>query len=156
MSQPGSPVQSLEITREIEIAAPIHIVFESILEQIGPLNEAADGTSMPMKLELWPGGRWFRDCGGDTGHFWGVVQSIRPNDMLEIHGPLFISAATISHVIYRLAEEGPLTRIWFAHRAFGQIPPEYQDGFRITREWEKQFERIRLLSERRATIADRE
>ena len=69
-------VSAFEIVKEEEIAAPIEIVFETILEQMGPMNSTPE-KPMPMKLEAWPGGRWFRDLGDNTGHFWGVVQAIK-------------------------------------------------------------------------------
>lgn len=71
-------LQTLEIVKEELIAAPIGVVFETILEQMGPLNEAPDGTPICMTLEAWPGGRWFRDLGNNTGHLWGHVQAIKP------------------------------------------------------------------------------
>ena len=46
---------------------------------------------MPMILETKPGGRWYRDLGGDNGHHWGFVQSIKRPALLEIWGPLFMS-----------------------------------------------------------------
>ena len=46
---------------------------------------------MSMKIEPWPGGRWYRDLGNNTGHFWGHVQAIKPPALLEICGPLFMS-----------------------------------------------------------------
>ena len=55
LSEQGT--QTLEVTRDEVIAAPLEIVFESILEQMGPYNETGDGKPMPMKLEAWPGGR---------------------------------------------------------------------------------------------------
>src|SRR5216684_5216166 len=84
-------VHALEIVKEEEIAAPIDVVFETILEQMGPENEAPGTGPMPVKLEAWPGGRWYRDLGDDAGHFWGNVQAIKPPTLLEICGPLFIS-----------------------------------------------------------------
>jgi hypothetical protein len=126
-------MQTLEIIKEEEIAASIDIVFESILEQIGPHNETPDGKPLPMKLEAWPGGRWFRDLGNNSGHLWGHVQSIKSPTLLEIHGPLFMSSPVISHVLYRLTAEGGTTRLKFSHRAIGQIsPPEQPDGAKIT------------------------
>ena len=50
-----------------------------------------------MKIEAWPGGRWFRALGNNTGHLWDHVQSIKPPKLLEIHGPLFMSTPAISH-----------------------------------------------------------
>jgi hypothetical protein len=55
-------VQTFEIVKQEQIAAPIDIVFETILEQMGPLNSTPE-KPMPMKLEAWPGGRWFRGLG---------------------------------------------------------------------------------------------
>ena len=40
-------VQAFEITKEEEIAAPMGIVFEAILEQMGPLNSTPE-KPMPM------------------------------------------------------------------------------------------------------------
>src|SRR5262244_4027383 len=89
-------IQTLEVTREEKIAAPIEVVFETLLEQLGPLNETRPGSPLPMKLEPWPGGRWYRDLGNNTGHFWGHVQVIKPPALLEISGPLFMSYPAIS------------------------------------------------------------
>jgi hypothetical protein len=61
--QPES-VHTLDIGREINIAAPIEITFESILEELGPGSVLPDGKPFPMKIEPWPGGRWYRDLGG--------------------------------------------------------------------------------------------
>jgi uncharacterized protein YndB with AHSA1/START domain len=113
-------VQTFEIVKEEQIAAPIDIVFETILEQMGPLN-ATPEKPMPMKLEAWPGGRWFRDLGNNAGHFWGVVQAIKPPSLLEISGPLFMSTPAVSNIQYRLTEEKGITRLRFVHRAMGWI-----------------------------------
>jgi uncharacterized protein YndB with AHSA1/START domain len=110
--------QAFEIVKEEQIAAPVDIVFETILEQMGPLNSTPE-KPMPMKLEAWPGGRWFRDLGGNTGHFWGVVQAIKPPSLLEISGPLFMSTPAVSNIQYRLSEENGVTRLRFVHRAMG-------------------------------------
>ena len=55
---------------------------------MGRLNETPDGKPLPMLLEPHPGGRWFRDLGGDNGHLWGFVQSIKRPVLLEIWGIL--------------------------------------------------------------------
>src|ERR1700723_1967716 len=88
----------LHIHQEIEVNAPIALVFESVLEQVGPGGDRLDGTPMPMTLEAWPGGRWFRDLGDNAGHFWGHVQVIKPPTLLEIFGPMPMSYPAINHV----------------------------------------------------------
>jgi uncharacterized protein YndB with AHSA1/START domain len=142
-------VHTLEFLKEEEIAAPIDIVFETILEEIGPKNEGQGSQPMPMKLEAWPGGRWFRDLGNGAGHWWGSVQSIKPPSLLEICGPLFMSYPAISNVQYRLTEENGLTRLKFSHRAVGYIAydPQIRENWRsIEAGWGSILERIRTAS----------
>jgi hypothetical protein len=142
-------IQTLEVTKDEEIAAPIDIVFETILEQMGPHNETPDGTPLPMKIEPWPGGRWFRDLGNNTGHLWGHVQSIKAPTLLEIYGPLFMSSPAISNVQYRLTFERGATRVKFSHRAIGQIAPELRDGVNVNKGWTSLITRIRNIAERK-------
>jgi uncharacterized protein YndB with AHSA1/START domain len=141
--------QTLEIIKDELIAAPIDIVFETILEQMGPYNEGGDKKPMPMKLEAWPGGRWYRDLGNNAGHYWGHVQAIKPPTLLEIYGPLFMSGAVISNVQYRLTAEQGGTRIKFVHRASGAIAPEYRDGRNINAGWGGLLARIREQAEKK-------
>jgi uncharacterized protein YndB with AHSA1/START domain len=138
-------VETFEIVKEEEIVAPIDIVFETILEQMGPLNSTPE-KPMPMTLEAWPGGRWFRDLGDNTGHFWGVVQAIKSPSLLEIHGPLFISTPAVSNIQYRLSEKDGLTHVRFVHRAMGWIG----DGDRgVDAGWTDLIMRIRTAAEKK-------
>jgi uncharacterized protein YndB with AHSA1/START domain len=140
-------VQTFEIVKQEEIAAPMDIVFETILEQMGPLNSTPE-KPMPMKLEAWPGGRWFRDLGNNAGHFWGVVQAIKPPALLEICGPLFMSTPATNNIQYRLTEENGLTHVHFIHRAMGWIG----EGDRGVQEgWTDLIARIRAAAEKRGS-----
>jgi hypothetical protein len=93
---------TLNIDQEIRVHASVEATFAALLEEMGPSNRKPDGEPMPMKLEAWPGGRWFRDLGEHTGHFWGHVQAIKRPTLLEITGPLFMSSPVVSIVQYRL------------------------------------------------------
>jgi uncharacterized protein YndB with AHSA1/START domain len=139
-------LQAFEIIKEEEIAAPIDIVFATILEQMGPMNSTPE-KPMPMILEAWPGGRWYRDLGDSTGHFWGNVQAIKPPSLLEISGPLFMSNPAISNIQYRLAEEEGITRMRFVHRAMGWVGEQERavDGG-----WKQLIDRIRIAAAERA------
>lgn len=150
LTKPTEPgIHTLEIIKDEEIAASIEIVFETLLEQIGPYNETPEGTPMVMHLEAWPGGRWFRDLGNNAGHFWGNVQAIKPPTLLEISGPLFMSFPVISNVQYRLAEVEGLTRVQFTHRAIGQIPAEFRDGTNMNKGWGHILKKLRETAERK-------
>ena len=130
MATPATALDSLTLTvsEEIHVAAPLETTFAALLEQLGPSNEHPDGTRMPMKLEGWPGGRWFRDLGDNNGHFWGHVQAIKRPILLEIVGPLFMSYPVASNVQYRLSEEPGGTLIRFCHTALGLIQEDHRQG----------------------------
>ncbi len=95
---------TLNIIEEIHVRASLDATFAALLEQLGPNNETGEGRPMPMKIEPWPGGRWYRDLGENNGHFWGNVQAIKRPTLLEICGPLFMSYPAVSNVQYRLSE----------------------------------------------------
>src|SRR5438874_12498132 len=90
LTLPGIESLSLTVNEVIRVRAPLDATFQALLEQLGPRSEMTDGTPMPMKLEPWPGGRWFRDLGEGNGHFWGVVQAIKKPTLLELPVPLFM------------------------------------------------------------------
>ena len=112
---------TLRIEEEIHVHASLDQTFAALLEQLGPENTGAEGKPMPMKIEAWPGGRWYRDLGNNAGHFWGNVQAIKPPTLLEICGPLFMSYPTISNVQYRLTEENGITRLKFTTERWGRF-----------------------------------
>jgi uncharacterized protein YndB with AHSA1/START domain len=140
-------VESLEISKEIEIAAPIDVAFEAMLDVLGPEGQMPGGKPFPMTIEPRPGGRWYRDLGNNSGHLWGHVQVIKPPTLLEICGPLMMSYPAPNHLQYRLTAEGGVTRLVFLHRAIGLILPEHRDG--LPEGWQYWLERIRELAERK-------
>jgi uncharacterized protein YndB with AHSA1/START domain len=142
-------VRSFAIRREDLIEASIEIVFETILEQMGPLNMKPDDVAMPMKLEAVPGGRWYRDLGNGNGHMWGHVQAIKAPELLEIYGPLFMSFPATSNIQYRLTREGSGTRLQFVHAAMGLIPDEISAN--VSTGWDNLLGRIRTAAEGRKT-----
>ncbi len=116
------------IEKELEIDAPVEAVFESILAEMNAIPDGS-GKAMNLKLEAWPGGRWFRDLGEGVGHLWGHVQVIKPPALIEITGPLMMSMPVMNHVSYRiLPADGGGSRLVFKHRAFGDIDPRMASG----------------------------
>jgi hypothetical protein len=145
LTLPGIESLSLSVNEEIRVRAALDRTFKALLEQLGPYNETPDGTSMPMKLESWPGGRWFRDLGDGNGHFWGVVQAIKTPSLLEIAGPLFMSYPVVNNVQYRLSEENGVTIIKFRHAGFGLIADEHKSG--VVKGWAYIHENVRKRAE---------
>lgn len=145
---PERTMRSLYIQRSVDIAAPADIAFAATLEQLGPASEMPDGKPFPMKIEPWPGGRWFRDLGNNTGHLWAHIQVIKPPTLLELCGPLFMSYPAISHVAYRFAADGPGTRLTLTHRAIGELMEEHTTG--VQEGWDFELKLIRQRAEKRA------
>jgi hypothetical protein len=142
---------TLNITQEIHVRASLEVTFEALLEQLGPGNQVTDGTPMPMKLEAWPGGRWFRDLGEGNGHLWGHVQAIKRPTLLEFTGPLFMSYPVVSNVQYRLSETDGGTLIKFHHAALGLIQDDHRRG--VTGGWGTMHERVRKAAEAQRSLA---
>jgi len=136
---------TLGITEEIHVRAPLEATFGALLEQLGPFNETAEDRPMPMKLEAWPGGRWYRNLVDNNGHSWGVVQAIKRPTLLEITGPLFMSYAVVSNLQYRLSEKDGGTLLTFHHTALGLILEDHRKG--VTGGWKHIHEGVRKRAE---------
>src|SRR5260221_9797863 len=119
---------TLGITEEIRVRASLDATFAALLEQLGPYSEVPESGPMPMKIEAWPGGRWYRDLGDGNGHFWGVVQAIKRPTLLEITGPLFMSYPVVSNVQDRFSEVDGGTLIKFHHAALGLIEDQHREN----------------------------
>jgi len=133
------------INQEIHVKAPLDVTFAALLEQLGPGNETTDGKSLSMKIEAWPGGRWYRDLGDGDGHFWANVQAIKKPNLLEFAGPLFASFPMVSNVQYRLSEEDGGTLISFRHTALGFVSEEHKVG--MNKGWGAMNDRVRVKAE---------
>lgn len=136
---------TLNITKEMHVRSSLVATFAALLVQLGPANEGHEGRPMPMVLEAWPGGRWFRDLGEGNGHFWAHVQAIKQPTLLELTGPLFMSSPVASNVQYRLTEVEGGTLISFRHTAFGFVPDEYREG--VGQGWAHLLEGVRKRAE---------
>lgn len=137
---------TLTVKEEIHVRASIAKTFEALLEQLGPMNEVPEVGPMPMKLEAWPGGRWFRDLGGENGHFWAHVQAIKRPTLLELVGPLFMSYPVSSNLQYRLTDEPDGTLIKFRHLALGLIEDDHRKG--VVKGWSTIHARVKAAAER--------
>jgi len=139
---------TLIVSKEIRVEASLEDTFAALLEQLGPENDTPEGVKMPMKIEPWPGGRWYRDLGDNNGHLWGHVQAIKRPTLVEIWGPLFMSYAAVSNVQYRLSEVNGGTLIKFHHRAMGTIQDDHREG--VNKGWTHILTRIRERAETRS------
>ena len=143
----GQTLENLTFTlnQEIHVKAPLETTFAALLEQLGPGNETMEGKSLNLKIEAWPGGRWYRDLGDGNGHFWAVVQAIKRPTLLEFTGPIFASFPLVNNVQYRLKEVEGGTLIVFRHTALGLLTDEHKAE--LPKGWASMHERVRRFAE---------
>jgi hypothetical protein len=138
-------MDTFTITEEILVHASLDDTFDSVITQLGRQNETPDGKPLPMVLETHPGGRWYRDLGGDSGHLWAYVQSIKRPALLEFWGPLFMSTGATSNMQYRLSEVEGGTLITFRHTVVGPFPDDHRGP--LSAGWTAMHARIKRAAE---------
>jgi uncharacterized protein YndB with AHSA1/START domain len=133
------------LNNEIHVKASLEKTFAALLEQLGPGNETMEGKSLNLKIEAWPGGRWYRDLGDGNGHFWAHVQAIKRPTLLEFAGPIFASFPLVNNVQYRLKEVEGGTLIVFRHTALGLLTDEHKAE--MPKGWASMHDRVRRYAE---------
>lgn len=118
----------LDIQQHITVDAPIAEVFDGFIYQLTDGMKGAEDAPLPLKLEQYPGGRWYRDLGEGSGHLWALVQSIKRPTLLELYGQLFMSSPVTNHLIVRLCESENGTSVELRHEALGLIDEQHRQG----------------------------
>lgn len=135
----------LDVSQSIEIESAVGSAYEALLRRLTTENSTPDNKAMPMVLEQWPGGRWFRDLGNGQGHLWGFVQVIKPPNLVEIHGPMFMSYAVAGHVQFRLTQIPGGTELFLRHQVLGAVHDDHREG--LTHGWGHLLESVKKTAE---------
>ena len=135
----------LDLTQTIEINTAIGDAYNALISRLTNKNAGPDNKPMPMALEQWPGGRWFRDLGNQQGHLWGFVQVIKPPTLIEIQGPMFMSYAAAGHIQFRLTQIPNGTELFLRHRVIGMIDEDHRKG--VVLGWKAHAESVKALAE---------
>ena len=118
----------VDIEQSIEIKAAVGDAYAALIRRLTCDNSTPDNRAMPMVLEEWPGGRWFRDLGAGQGHLWGFVQVIKPPNLIEIQGPMFMSYAVASHLQVRVSQIAGGAELSLRHQILGGVQDEVRQG----------------------------
>jgi hypothetical protein len=136
---------TLDISQSIEIDAAMGDAYKAMIRRLSVDNSTPDNKPMPMVLEEWPGGRWFRDLGNGQGHLWGFVQVIKPPTLIEILGPMFMSYAVAGHLQLRLTQIPGGAELSLRHRVLGMVEDGHREG--ITHGWDYLLSGVKQLAE---------
>lgn len=136
---------TLDLSQSIDINAAIGDAYKALIRRLTEESSTPDNKPMPMVLEEWPGGRWFRDLGNGQGHLWGFVQVIKPPTLIEIQGPMFMSYAVAGHIQFRLTQISGGTELSLRHRAIGMVDDSHREG--VVSGWGSLLNGVKLLSE---------
>jgi uncharacterized protein YndB with AHSA1/START domain len=136
---------TLDVEQHIEINAPPEKVFPALLHSFGKGNVRPDGQSLQLELEPKPGGRWYRDRGNGIGHLWGFVQVIKPPELLELSGPMFMSYPALNHVELKVEKQASGSKVTLRHRAIGMIDPDHRKG--VAEGWKQMLAVLKTASE---------
>lgn len=142
---PETQELTLDVAQSIEIKAALGDAYKSLIRRLTTESSTPDNRPMPMVLEEWPGGRWFRDLGNGQGHLWGFVQVIRPPTLIEIHGPLFMSYPVAGHVQFRLTQIAGGTELAVRHRVLGLVEEDHRAG--VTQGWAHLLNEAKRIAE---------
>ena len=135
----------LDVSQSIEINANIGDAYKALIRRLTDESSTPDNKPLPMVLEEWPGGRWFRDLGNGQGHLWGFVQVIKPPTLIEIQGPMFMSYAVAGHIQFRLTQISGGAELFLRHRALGMVEDDHREG--VTHGWDHLLKDVKRLSE---------
>lgn len=135
----------LDVTQTIEIQSAIGDAYKALLKRMTTESSTPDNQPMPLVLEEWPGGRWFRDLGNGQGHLWGLVQVIKPPTIIEIQGPMFMSYPAAGHIQFRLTQISGGVELYMRHRVLGLIEEDHRMGVELG--WTSFLNAVKNLSE---------
>jgi hypothetical protein len=119
---------TLDVEESVDVNGTAQDVFKSVLYRFGEGNVKPDGESINLIIEPFAGGRWYRDRGEGIQHLWGHVQAIKPGELLELSGPMFMSYPAINHVEVKLSEIPDGIKVTLRHRAIGMLDPAHREG----------------------------
>lgn len=132
---------TLDVEQHVDVQGSLDDVFKSVLYRFGEGNTRPDGESLQLQIELFAGGRWFRDRGEGIQHLWGHVQVIKPPVLLELSGPMFMSYPAINHIEIKLNPIDDGTRVTLHHRAIGLLDPAHKEG--VTTGWQFMLDAVK-------------
>lgn len=126
------PALAVEIEAEIDIAAPVEEVWDSLTRRIGEWwDHTFRDEPHGVFLEPHPGGRFFEqfDASG-AGALYAIVTYVDPLKVLRFSGPMGMPGARTYVKTYHLEPTETGTRVSTVASTLGDLSPELIEKYR--------------------------
>jgi len=128
----------MRVEQAVMVEASPRRVFEALTGDVsawwGPPHIIDEKRSRDIVMEPRLGGRLYEDWGDGAGALWATVTRIRPDEYLELTGPLGTRRVVMGVITFTLEPRGGGTLLRLSHRALGEMGPDtetsYDEGWR--------------------------
>ena len=128
MPDTESPI-AFDIHAEVRIAAPIEIVWRSLVEDVGAWWPHSFSDEPRVSMEPWVGGRFMEEWDGGSA-LYALVTHMVTNARLTISGPMGMRGARQYVKTYELSADGDTTVVCTSASMLGDIDDELRTGYR--------------------------
>lgn len=122
----NDPARAFESEQEIAINAPRDRVFDALINDVSHWWAYRFHENSTVRLEPWPGGRFYEDSGANDGALWGTVTYVKRPEIIRLHGCLgMLDRPVVSVYSYELVDANGSTVLKLRHRCIGDLDPKW-------------------------------
>jgi uncharacterized protein YndB with AHSA1/START domain len=122
-----SPI-AFDIHAEVRIAAPVEIVWRSLVEDVGAWWPHSFSEEPRITMEPWVGGRFMEEWEGGSA-LYALVTHMVTGARLTISGPMGMRGARQYVKTYELAADGDGTLVTTTASMLGDIDDELRESY---------------------------
>ena len=127
--QMKTEISSFQIEQQIEINAPLKVVFHSLVNDINDWWEFRfEEENSRITFDSKVGGFFMENWQNGQGAIWGTVLYYKENEEIRLQGLLGMQGAVNSHYGYRLENNGETTTVKLSHSAVGLLDPNWEES----------------------------
>jgi uncharacterized protein YndB with AHSA1/START domain len=124
----SEPPITFDIHAEVRIAAPVEIVWRSLVEDVGAWWPHSFSDEPRITMEPWVGGRFMEEWEGGSA-LYALVTHMVTGARLTISGPMGMRGARQYVKTYELAADGDGTLVTTTASMLGDIDDELRENY---------------------------
>jgi uncharacterized protein YndB with AHSA1/START domain len=127
MTDHGTAV-TFELHAEVRIAAPVEVVWRSLVEDVGAWWPHSFSDDPKISLEPWVGGRFMEEWEGGSA-LYATVTHLVTGARLTVSGAMGMRGARQYVKTYELTRDGDATVVRTTASMLGDIDDELREGY---------------------------